>query len=53
MQKKKSTRSWLKFLRKQKETGIGIESIDDEIDYRSVLLVLTGTGYAYENYGGD
>ncbi len=36
---------------KQKETGIRIESIDDEIDYRSVLLVLTGAGYAYENYG--
>ena len=33
---------------KQKETGIPIESIDDEIDYRSVLLVLSGNGFAYE-----
>jgi AcrR family transcriptional regulator len=36
---------------RQKETGIRIESIDGEIDYRSVLLVLTGEGFAYENYG--
>ena len=35
---------------RQKETGIRIESIDGEIDYRSVLLVLTGEGFAYENY---
>ena len=35
---------------KQKETGIMIESFEDEIDYRSVLLVLTGNGFAYENY---
>ena len=34
---------------KQKETGIPIESIDDEIDYRSILLVLSGNGFAYEN----
>ncbi len=33
---------------KQKETGIHIESIDDEIDYRSILLVLSGNGFAYE-----
>ena len=36
---------------KQKETGIKIESIDDEIDYRAILLILTGNGFAYENYG--
>ena len=34
---------------KQKETGTPIESIDDEIDYRSILLVLSGNGFAYEN----
>ena len=33
---------------KQKETGIPIESIDDEIDYRSILLVLSGNGFSYE-----
>ena len=26
---------------KQKQTGINIESIDDEIDYRTILLILT------------
>ena len=36
---------------KQKETGTPIESIDDEIDYRSILLVLSGNGFAYENNG--
>ena len=36
---------------RQKETGIRSESIDGEIDYRSVLLVLTGEGFAYEHYG--
>jgi len=36
---------------RQKETGIMIESIDGDIDYRSVLLVLTGDGFAYEHYG--
>jgi len=36
---------------KQKETGIKMESIDSEIDYRSVLLILTGNGFAYANYG--
>ena len=34
---------------KQKETGIKIESIDDEIDYRIILSVLTAKGYVYEN----
>ncbi|MDO5861115.1 hypothetical protein [Methanobrevibacter sp.] len=36
---------------KQKETGIKIESIDDEIDYRAILLILTGNGFTYENSG--
>jgi AcrR family transcriptional regulator len=35
---------------RQKETGIRIESIDGDIDYRSLLLVLTGEVFAYENY---
>ena len=35
---------------KQKETGIEIESIDDEMDYRDILLVLTANGATYENY---
>ena len=34
---------------KQKETRIEIELIDDEIDYRDILLVLTAYGFAYEN----
>ncbi|MEE0024988.1 TetR/AcrR family transcriptional regulator [Methanobrevibacter sp.] len=34
---------------KQKQTEIEIESIDDEIDYRSILLVLTGNAFLYEN----
>lgn len=34
---------------KEKQSGIKIESIDDEIDYRSILLVLSGNGFAYEN----
>ena len=34
---------------KQKEAGIKIESIDDEIDYRIVLLILTAKGYVHEN----
>ncbi|MBR2558468.1 MAG: TetR/AcrR family transcriptional regulator [Methanobrevibacter sp.] len=34
---------------KQKETGIKIESIDDEIDYRCILLILTAKGFVYEN----
>ena len=34
---------------KQKETGIKIESIDDEIDYRPILLILTAKGFVYEN----
>ena len=34
---------------KQKETGIEIESIDDEIDYRDILSVLTSKGFVYEN----
>ena len=35
---------------KQKETGIEIESIDDEMDYRDILLVLTANGATYEHY---
>ncbi len=34
---------------KQKETGIKIESIEDEIDYRVILSILTAKGYVYEN----
>ena len=34
---------------KQKEIGIEIESIDDEIDYRAILSVLTSKGFVYEN----
>ncbi|MBQ9026425.1 MAG: TetR/AcrR family transcriptional regulator [Methanobrevibacter sp.] len=35
---------------KQKETGIEIESIDEEIEYRYILLILTAKGFAYGNY---
>ena len=35
---------------KQKETGIKIETIDDEIDYRIILAILTAKGFAHENY---
>ena len=34
---------------KKNEAGIKIESIDEEIDYRSILMVLTAKGYVYEN----
>ena len=34
---------------KQNQTGIKIESIDEEIDYRLILLILTSNGFAYEN----
>ena len=34
---------------KKNEAGIKIESIDDEIDYRIILSILTAKGYAYEN----
>ena len=34
---------------KQKETGIQIESADDEIDYRAILSILTAKGFVYEN----
>ena len=34
---------------KQKEAGIKIETIDEEIDYRIILSILTAKGYAYEN----
>ena len=35
---------------KQKETGIKIETIDDEIDYRIILAILTAKGFAHENF---
>ena len=35
---------------KQKETGIKIETIDDEIDYRIILAILTANGFAHENF---
>ena len=35
---------------KQKETGIKIESIDDEIDYRIILAILTSKGFVHENF---
>lgn len=35
---------------KQNETGIKIESIDDEIDYRTILLILTANGFVHENF---
>ena len=34
---------------KQKEAGIKIESIDEEIDYRVILSIMTAKGYVYEN----
>ena len=34
---------------KKKEAGIKIESIDDEIDYRIILSILTAKGFVYEN----
>ena len=34
---------------KEKQSGIKIESIDDEIDYRIILSILTAKGYVYEN----
>ena len=34
---------------KQNEAKIKIESIDDEIDYRIILSILTAKGYVHEN----
>ena len=34
---------------KEKESGIKIESIDEEIDYRTILSILTAKGYVHEN----
>ena len=34
---------------KKNEAGIKIESIDEEIDYRAILMILTAKGYVYEN----
>ena len=35
---------------KQQQTGIEIESIDDEIDYRIILAILTSKGFVHENF---
>lgn len=34
---------------KQKQIGIKIETIEDEIDYRVILLILTPNAFSYEN----
>lgn len=34
---------------KKNESGIKIEYIDEEIDYRAILSILTAKGYVYEN----
>jgi AcrR family transcriptional regulator len=34
---------------KQNQTGIKIETIEDEIDYRLILLILTPNAFTYEN----
>ncbi|MBQ9160979.1 MAG: TetR/AcrR family transcriptional regulator [Methanobrevibacter sp.] len=34
---------------KQKQTGIKIESINEEMDYRLILLILTAKGFGHEN----
>ena len=35
---------------KQQQTGINIESINDEIDYRTILAILTAKGFVHENF---
>ena len=35
---------------KEKQSGIKIESIDDEIDYRIILAILTSKGFVHENF---
>ena len=35
---------------KEKQSGIEIESIDDEIDYRIILAILTSKGFVHENF---
>ena len=35
---------------KQQQTGINIKSIDDEIDYRTILAILTAKGFVHENF---
>ena len=35
---------------KQQQSGIEIESIDDEIDYRIILAILTSKGFVHENF---
>ena len=34
----------------QKQTGIKIETIEDEIDYRIILAILTSKGFVHENF---
>ena len=34
---------------KQQQTGIEIKTIEDEMDYRIILLILTPNGFSYEN----
>ena len=34
---------------KQKQAGIKIETIEDEIDYRIILMILTPNGFSYGN----
>ena len=35
---------------KQQQTGIEIESVDDEIDYRIILAILTAKGFVHEKF---
>lgn len=35
---------------KEKQSGIKIESIDEEIDYRIILAILTAKGFVHENF---
>lgn len=34
---------------KQKQTGIEIKTIEEDIDYRTILMILTPNGFSYEN----
>ncbi len=35
---------------KEKQNGIEIESVDEEIDYRIILAILTAKGFVHENF---
>ena len=35
---------------RQKQIGIEIESVDEEIDYRIILAILTAKGFVHENF---